>query len=420
MNVEYFGTKKYVVPLNIPKTHTHKYQEVINLGYAKYLDMVYNCGKFIMFNQFQQLLEKYEGKNRTEESNQTIASNIVSRLEDLGFINSEYINKNKFIYLRKPAFAIVYGNYKNNARLNLNKELKNDRFKIAIMTVELFLKRDIILHNTYMMEQLKRITKDILVRIQQTGNKFNYALTSIQEILSLDDYKEILDYLNEYSEYHYKLGVVRDLWSGVGNLYRKLILQRQTVTPNPAFYKTFVKESGEIVLHYAPNIIIFDVSHDRRYYKDKCVKLFYDFSNIGNNVLRGIQKEFLSSKRKSMGHIGDNHIGYRIVLIGEDKEILEGKKSVIDEDINSSINSPLIDYADIVPVDIGKYLYHASRKSNKFSEKHNERIDSIIASKVASLDKNKDKTLRVADKVGTKKKDDTAKPKKDLYQLVKD
>jgi hypothetical protein len=386
LNTTYFSNKNYEVPCNISPRTAHKYLKVINYGYAKYLDIIYYCDGFAMYKQLEKLIAKMDGKNRKEESNRKVALKAIKELADLGFIGTHHINQNKFLYLKKPAFALVTGDYKNSSRINLTKDLKNDKFRIAILKMEFLIENDELIHNKSMMYHLRTITKQIKKRIIDTNNKFGYSLECIDEILKINDYLQVKNYLEEHPEYRYKLDIIRTLWVELGDIYRKMVLQRETVSVQPVYFKTFIQSNGQIILHYIPNIIIFDVSKDKKFFKDKTTKLFEAFYKIEGNALRGIHNTYIKSNRTSMGYEGEHHIGYTITLIGEDLEVLKEKKRVIDEVIGNSANTPVMDYTEIEALDTGEYLYHASRKGNSYSQSHNERIERIILKKLKEIE----------------------------------
>ena len=385
MKTNYFNNKEYSVPLNAPITKEHTYIEVINKGYAKYLDIINSCDKFIMYQQFYKLVELLEGQSRTKASNKTMAKRIIYNLQELGFIDTHHINKNKFMYLRKPAIALSEGDYNSNGRVTITKDLKNDKFKISILKVEHFLETGEILHSNNMIKQLKSITNDMLNLIIKNRNKYGYDIETIKEILKMNDYLDIRNYLEDKPEYLSKLDIIRGIWDDIAIFYRKLMLQRQTISDTPEYLKYFINHNGQIILHYVPKIAIFDVSHDNNYYKDKSLKLFNAFYNIKGNELRDVQKTYTLSNKTNMGHLGSHHIGYSLLLIGADEEVLREKKEIIDEDFNKSVNSPLMSYTEVEPLNIGDYLYHASRKGNRLSKKHNERINRLILKKLKTI-----------------------------------
>jgi hypothetical protein len=396
MNLEQIKNKRYEIPLNIPQSTSHKYSEVIEKQYAKYLDAINQCGKFIMFRQFFKLTEAFSPTENTEVDKERNGLRIIKRIADLGFIDTASINKNKYIYLKKAAFALSEGDYKNSTRISLASDLKNDRFQIAILKSEYLLQYGEIIHSSTMFTQLKTITTHIFNTIRKTGNSFGYALENIEELLELDDYIKIKEYLDQYPEFQFKFGIIRGLWSEIGSLYKKMLLQKQTVTDKPILFKLFVKKDGEIILHYIANIVIFDVSHDGRFYKDKAEKLFHAFYSVEGNNLRDIQKTYL--KDKNMGYQGEHHLGYKLTLIGADEEVLMKKKEVVDEGIDSSVNSPLMDYTEIVPLPIGQYLLHASRKNNEYADKQDDMINNLILKQLNRINKPSKKTSVEVDK----------------------
>lgn len=412
MDIKSLSDKVYGIPKNSPMQNSHRYQEVINLGYAKYLDIIYHCGRFAMVQQFYQLLKLFEGKERTDESNATIGNNMLQRLIELGFVGSEFINVNKFIYLKHPSIALVAGDYRSAVRTNVAQELKNSRFKIAILNIDYFLHYGQILHSSIMFRQLQDITKDILIKIRQTGNKYRYATACIEDILKLGDYLEIKNYLERFPEYEYKLDIVRGIWTDLALLYRKLIMQHQFITSCPAYYKLFAREDGRINLHYVPNVIIFDVAHDERFYNEKSTKLFHAFYSIEGNELRESQKSFIASGGTSLGSTVEHRIGYRMLIIGDDIEVLNAKKRVVDRDVGASISSPLMDYAEVAEFPVAKYYLHGSRKGNKFANKQNERLDKEILGKIQSIQK------KASANSHNKKFDDKAKINEQMLDLI--
>lgn len=383
MKLDSIRNKTYEVPLNVPSTTIHKYVEVIEKGYAKYLEAIDLCGKFIMYKQFYKLVGLFEPNLNKDESRERIGRFIIRKLEKLGFIFSSNINKNKFLYLKKPGLSFSAGDYKNSSRVTLSDDLKNDRFQISIMKVEYLLEHGEIIHNTTMFNQLMNITNHIYNTIVKTGNNYGYSCESIERVMEFEGYQEIFDFLEKNSEFEFRLGIIRSLWKDLGSLYRKLLLQKQTITHKPEYYKLFVKKDGEVMLHYIPSIIIFDASHDKKYYKDRAAKLFHAFYGIDRNNLRDVQKAYLFDK--TMGYQGEHHIGYKLILIGTDEEVLNQKKAIIDEDINVSSTSPLMDYTIIVPLPIGNYILHASRKGSEYQIKQDEMIDNLILKQITRI-----------------------------------
>ena len=120
-------------------------------------------------------------------------------------------------------------------------------------------------------------------------------------------------------------------------------IPKETVLLKPVYLKLFVGTDGQVILHYIPNIIIFDVSRDKKYFLDKSEKLFNAFYKIEGNALRGIRNAYLKSGRKNMGYEGEHHIGYVLTIVGEDLGVLKQKSGAINETIGSSVNTPVMD-----------------------------------------------------------------------------
>ncbi|NBI07624.1 hypothetical protein [Senegalia massiliensis] len=413
MNIEYYSNKEYDIPKNVSEKTEHRYLEIINLGYAKFLDILGNCDGFAMYKQFEKLVYLFDGENRTKESNRKITLGIIKKLEILKFIGTQKVNQNKFLYLKRPAFALLSGDYNKFKRINLNKDLKNDKFRISILKLEYFLENNVLISNKTMFYHIRMIIKDILNKIDKSNNKYGYDIQLIKKLLSTKNYKDFFSLCEEYPEYSHRLGVIRSLYD-ISKIYRKMILQRETIAFNPKYYKSYVKEDGEVTIHYIPNIFIFDVGKDKRFFEDKSNKLFQSFYTIRNNVLRGIYKAYASSNNTSMGYIGENHIGYTVTLIGEDEGILTKKRDIFDKNRATSINTPIMSMTNIIYLNTGNYLYSASRKLNTFRKSHDERIDTIISKKINQIEKTSE----------NKRKERIEKENsqfgKDLFNLVKD
>lgn len=383
--LEDFNKKEYAVPRGIPLQHSHKYLEVINMGWAKYLDIINSCGKYIMFPQFYELIGLFEGNGRTLSSNEIIGNKVLSRLEELGFVGSEYAGKIKYAYLKLPGMAVGSGVYSNKKKIVRSAALKNDKFKTTILNVECFLRTHMLFSSETMVEQLKKITKDILNKIYQSGNQYGYAVPQIEQILLMNDYLEIYDYLKEHPEYRYKLDIIRSLWRDVGMLYRNLVLAKQTVSSVPDFLEYYTLSNGRIILHYVPRILIFDVGFTQRYYKDKLNKLFHAFFNVEGNELREVQKTFIASKGGSLGTKTEHRIGYSLFVFGIDKELLELKKKILSEEIGSVINSPMINSPETLFLDINKYFHHPNSSNNKKRDEYNQKIEDTVLFKLGSI-----------------------------------
>lgn len=385
--INYYKNKTYKIPINISDRSTHKYQLVIDKGYAKYLDIINLCDKVIMYNQFYALVRMFD--NLKESSSHVKGHSIIKELERAGFVRSMSLNKNKFFYLSKPSLALLSGDY-NCTNIKLDSALKNDKFTIALLKNEYFIKTNCFLHSSIMFFQLKNITLDIYKLIIANNNNFSYDLDAIKHILTLDKYTDILSYLSSIQEWQHKLGIIRDLWTSIGSLYNNMIKQRQTIL-EPSHLKYYVNpSSGEVLLHYVINIVVFDVNHDKKFYKDKIVNLFNFFYSMPNNHLMGLQNIFEKTRGKSMGYEFDNHIAYKLTIIGYNKDIIEEKRDYVYslmknnyKNINIS-NSPLLG-AETIYIDINRFINCQSRLSNIYSKKYDDMLDSIILKKLKEL-----------------------------------
>ena len=78
-------------------------------------------------------------------------------------------------------------------------------------------------------------------------------------------------------------------------------------------------------------------------------------------------------------------LGYKLTLIGANKEILTKKKEFIDSNLHKSINSPLMYYTDVYPTSVNQYLLHSSQKNNKYFEYHDRTIENLIRKKILEI-----------------------------------
>jgi hypothetical protein len=315
------------------------------------------------------------GKKRTAKSNISIGNRIINELEDLGFVACDFFNQNKYLYLKKPSLALIDGDYNTGTRNNLAKSLKNNKFMFALMNVEYFLQNNSILHFSDMHSQLLYITKVIYREIIRTHNKYRYDCSSIEQILDFASINSAIQFIENKPEHECKLGIIRTLWTVVGKLYKSMLLQRQTVLLTPEYLNVFSHDSGEIILHYIPDIVFYDISKDKAFYKEKMQSLFSVFNSIQDNDLRNMNAQYIRNKR--FEPLGKHIFGFKATLLGVDEEVLLEKKHVIDSELSNPY-SPVMDYTTIFAFDLGKYLYHASRKSNAFANKHDEMLTNLI------------------------------------------
>lgn len=390
MQLEDFLQKEYFVPENTPSNKVCGFVEVINKGWGKYLDFIYMCGGAIMHKQFCKILMAFNDTNSSENSVRVLASRMLKRLEELGFVKSMYVNRQKAILLRYSALSFVCGTYNHSKRINYKADLKNDRFIISLLTSEYALKYGEIVHFNNMFNQLLQITNMIKKKITETDNSYGYSLDLIDEILASNDFTYVLDLINEKPEYKDKLGILRGLWGDLGKEYRKMIKQRQSVSSKPYLLNIYSDLNGEIFLHYVPRIFIFDINNGVDFYKRTVLRLFNSFYGIKGNYLRNLQNEYLKSDRQRFGYEGYNHIGYVVSLIAYEKGSLKDKADVFNKEIGGSINSPMVDYVSIENVDISDYI-SGGNIDNEYSKKYDDKIDSLLDDKLSILSVNKNK-----------------------------
>lgn len=379
--------KTYDLPEGIKKNIEHKYIEVINKNYSKYLDIIYRCDGFCMYKQFYKLYSMLEIKRNINDATAEVCGNkVINRLIELGFVDCENINTSKFLYLKKPSISLIEGSYKETKKkINLAKDLKNDRFISSIMKIEYFTQHKIFLNTNIYFIHLKNITTQIHETIRKTGNKYRYAIQAIEHILNMDNYSDIKEFIDSTNEFNCKLGIIRELWTNLGYYFKKMILKKQLISLNPDFFKLYVTSEGQVLIHYIVNIVILDINHDLNYYKNKSNSLLTVFYNIANNDLYDVQSSYLSSNKTSMGRTTSHHLGYTLTLIGYDYDKLLKKAAVINENIGVNINSPLMMKCNIEFLDVSNYLKHSSQKLNSYSTHKNELIDRVIYKKLNEI-----------------------------------
>lgn len=381
--IEEINDKKYKVPDNITERTRCKYVEVIDKGWARYLDVLVQCGQFCMQQQFTKLLEILNtDRNIKDTTLNSYSSRIIKRLEELKFIGSDYINNYKFIYLRQPSFSLVEGDYINNYRINFKKDFKSDKFLNSILRVEYFLEYKNFTPYSNMHEQLYEITKDVYDLIVETGNGYEYDLKAIEKILDLKKYSDITKYLNTTNEYKNKLGIIRPLWNHLGKEYWKMGRHRQTISSKPFYLKYHVLNTGEITIHYIPKIIIIDSNRELDYFKDKSNSFFYMFFDMPNNNTLNMQRNFI--EKGILGSEHDNILGYTVEIIGSDEKNLRKKIEVLNEQFGENEYSPMVTKSSFVSLNIDKYINKSRKGEVKMFNKYEKKIEEYIKKEMDS------------------------------------
>lgn len=363
-----------IIPKNSPKSLQHKYIYIFNKNYDILLEQIYSVSLYSTFSQFQALYKKMN-KSLSDNYIKKKSSQILKELKELKFIEVDYINNNKYFYLKKAAIAIFTNDYNKVPRINHKKNMQNNRFLISLIKLEYFILSDINISLSNLNYHLRSITKKIHYAV--TKYQLSYNISDIEYILNEFDIKKIQKKLEGYSSDN----ILRLIWFDLYNIYYKLSLQHQTVFLNPKYFNLYIVDKT-LRIHYVPNIIIFDF-HDVKYYQNKINSLFHDFFNINTNVTSDIQSNYKSSK--TLGLKQNNRIGYSMTIIGYDKASLMDKIHFINTSLNNkNSHSPLVDNVNFIHVDISKYLSHSSQKNKVFDS-----IENYVDTKMQILLANK-------------------------------
>lgn len=381
MNLSELRNKEYCIPENIPSSSSHKYLTIIEKDYSKYIAVIYYCGKYVMQQQFYKIIKKYN-PHLKESSCETNGKKILKELEALGFIKTDHINRNKFIMLRQPSLALITGDYKKTPRINHMQDLKNNNFKVCVMKCDFLLEHGYIPSGNDLFIQLQSITNEFKNKVIETNNKYNYDLNLIRRINECESFNEVFNLLSDINFLIVDIGIIKDLWLGIGKLYSKLQLHKQTVCPTPFYLDISIQEDSQVIIKYIADIIIFD-TYDMNYYSSKLEQLYSAFFKCENNNLHKAQENFINNKNLNLNF--GCCLGYKLTLIGANKEILTKKKEFIDSNLHKSINSPLMYYTDVYPTSVNQYLLHSSQKNNKYFEYHDRTIENLIRKKILEI-----------------------------------
>ncbi|MVX63635.1 hypothetical protein GKZ28_07995 [Clostridium chromiireducens] len=339
------------LPLNIPEGLKYKYVYILEKKYDNLLQLIYDVGLYCTFRQFYALYQKLN-PTLTENYIKKKCTNIIKKLEDLGFIEINNINRNKYFYLKKPALALFTGDYQKTPRFNHRQNIKNDKFLISLMKLEYYITNDYIINNSNLINHLYSLTKKIHTATLKYSN-LSYNIKDLEYIIQETDYEKIKETLEGYSPDN----ILKIIWIDIYNIYKRLLLKNQTISTNPTYFKLFIV-GNSLRLHYAPNILIFDF-HDAKYYEKKLNNLFHEFFSITSNITKDIQSNY---KEKSiLGNKQYNHIGYTLSLIGYNKEGLSKKILHLNKFISSNPHTPIINDVDYIYIDIAKYIDHSSQ-----------------------------------------------------------
>lgn len=380
MNSYKLKNKVYTIPLNIPTSSVSKYKEVIKFDYSKIIEAIALCGDIAMFNQFFELVRLLNSeKGCTDNGYKKAARTTISRLEGLGFIGTNYLNRHKYLYLKQPAYAVAEGDYLTHRRANLKQKLKTDKFIQSITKLQNFIENDFVYTYSNLFNQLMHITNLIYEKIKSVDNIYGYNLEGIEFIINQYKFVDIFEFIDASTENTCKLGILRILWGELGREYLKISKIGQTISDTPEYLQVNVLDNGMITLHYVPNIVIYDSLRGLDFYLKQNTKYFKMFFNLSSNNTMNLKKNYINNN--NLGPLHYNRIGYTVTLIGSDMYQLLAKKDILNKPfIKSDEYSPLVKQCNYVPIDISNYLHSSSSKSknNEVFIRSNEVLDRVI------------------------------------------
>lgn len=368
-------SKDYVVPLNIPKSTAYKYQQVISRGYAKYLDAIFACGGVCMLNQLIDLIEYFEIKKLTYAGYAKRARVMLTKLEELGFVEIEYLNRNKYIILKHPAVALSDGDYKTHRRVSVKDLFRSDKFMCSITKFQSLLDYGYVSEYENVFKQLYSITGSILELINENGNLFGYDVDVIHDILNTTNYMDAISIVEDLPGHKCKLGIVRSIWVDIAKMYRKLYLKGCLIRKEPLHLSINIQSDGHVTLHYVPVIVIYDTFKGLDYYVKQDSFLSEGFFGINTNNTLGMKDDY--QKKGKLGYEHFSRIGYTISLFGPSNSMLKLKAKALSETYhNGGIHSPMVKQCEYNEVDVDKYINHSYTTEGN-DEMYNESMNKL-------------------------------------------
>lgn len=383
--------KNYRVPEGISQNHSYKrYKTIIENGWGKYLDALTRCGPFSMRQQFEKLVKILESKkNLSDDSVNVLTTLILRELEDLKFISTDYLNNQKYIYLRKPTYTLIAGEHNHSYKVNFKKDFNNNTFMNSILKVEYLLNYNEIIDYSNMHNQLYMITKKFYNFIIQEGNSYNYNLSVIERILSICEtnktqiYRNVIKFINTTSESQAKLGIIRTLWTYLGKEYWKIGRQKETISKKPYYLQLNLLKNGEITIHYIVEIIMFDTNKSLDYYQSRNNTFFYMFFNMPDNHVKGIVKNYKNNH--VLGNEYNNIFAYKVKIVGFDKETLIKKTDIINEPYKINEYSPMAEKCEYIFLDMGNSLIKEGVRNSSLFVGYETKIENLIEERLNQL-----------------------------------
>lgn len=395
--------KKYKLPMNLPSSVKHKYVEVIEKEYAKYVDIIYHFGGYVMLEQMIKIVTIYEGSNKKESTNRKRTYKILKKLKELDFVKDEYINRYKYIYLRKAGLALATGDYKTSKRISAVKNIKNEKFKIAITKAEYFLEHEEIITNQTFFHALLKITHLVKMQIKKNEDTDIYSIALINKILLSKSFKDVFKILEDDKDSKNKLGHIYYLWTGIGKNFINFINQNIGMLMKTEHFNIRYSRYGKYkyVIDYIPNVVIFDIDKSYKYLKNKIYNISFNYECPGSGATCNLRSTYNESKKYNRELFVDSkktfakddvwcRYGLVINIISNNKKLTEEKKEKYNEK-NSSSNVR-VGEIDIIEINTDKYFLHASR-GNKIKSNKDKKLHSTIYKELIRLRENSYKDI---------------------------
>lgn len=366
--------KNKILIKNLPKSKEGDYLITLNKGYDEIIKIIFSLGGICSYDQFRRIYKKI---NPTLSASyiSKLTPRIIKEMSELKLVGTENINKYKLLYLKRFSQTIISGDYNVYKRTNVTKLLKDKNLKINLMKVEYYLKNNEILSLNNLTDNLLMIT-NLIYKAKRNDYLLPYDMKLLNKILKDKGIDNCIEEVNKLSP----TNLLRILWIDINNIYSSLRTQNQTVSSNP-FYLKLYKKDNMLTLHYAPQIIIFDV-YDINYYSNKISDLFHKYFKIISNHTSDMQSSY--RKNRTLGWEGFNHFAYVIKIVGYNELELHEKKKFIDSHIRNNTNAILLTNCEFEYINISKYFSHSSKEDYIFKD-IDKKLDNLLAEKMDKL-----------------------------------
>lgn len=375
---------KYKVPNDVPLKAQHKYLEVIEKGYAKYIAFIYESGGYVMLDQMTKYVSSLEGKNRKKESNRKETYKMIKRLKELKFVKDDYINKNKYLYLRKPGLALMTGFYNTNKRSKSISDITNEKFRTSIANAEYFLETKVFINNNTMLNHLKEISLDVRYKFI-TNDREDINLELVDKLINVGSIKEGIKFIKKNSSRKEELGCLYSLWNCVGRGFETLRRSNIAVLKEKLHYKILYNEiRKKYFIHFFPYILMYDTSKTRQHIRKKLLKCSYCFRHEYGNFNYDITKTYYLGSDGEFNYDDPylNRFGVALKVLGSDKVATEKK---IENRKPQNINrSNRVGKIEILEYNTDKY-FEQGKKTNRVKEDKDNKIREMILEEIKKL-----------------------------------